>query len=299
MDINLKIYLKEKQILIDKALDFHLPPQDKYPPLIHKAMRYSIFAGGKRLRPVLCMAAAEAMGGEAEKLLPVACALEMIHTYSLIHDDLPAMDDDTYRRGKLTNHKVFGEGAAILAGDALLTIAFETLAEFGLTLKSVQRRKLISVVLDISKAAGSLGMIGGQIADLGSEGVVIDPDELKYIHMQKTGALFKAAIRAGAILSGASAKELKAITIYAENFGLAFQITDDILDIVGDSTKTGKSTGSDVRNKKATYPSLYGLEQSQQMAAKAVGSAIEALGEMPGDIEALKALAQYLLVRES
>lgn len=297
--MDLKQYLQEKAGEVDKALSTLLPERWVYPEIIHEAMRYSLFAGGKRLRPILCLASAEALGKESDNLLPVACSLEMIHTYSLIHDDLPAMDDDDYRRGKLTNHKVFGEGIAILAGDALLTRAFELLAEVGCQAESSLKPVALQVICEVARAAGSLGMIGGQVVDLVSEGQPIERETLTYIHTHKTGALFTASVRAGALMSGASEQELEALTVYAENFGLAFQITDDLLDVTGDETKLGKPVGSDERNKKATYPSLYGLEKSRELAREAVAKAVSALRPLPGSIWPLEQLARYLLERET
>jgi len=297
--MDLKQYLRAKAGEVDKALSALLPERWVYPEIIHEAMRYSLFAGGKRLRPILCLASAEALGKDSNHLLPVACSLEMIHTYSLIHDDLPAMDDDDYRRGKLTNHKVFGEGIAILAGDALLTRAFELLAEVGCQAESSMKPVALQVICEVARAAGSLGMIGGQVVDLVSEGRPIECETLTYIHTHKTGALFTASVRAGALMAGASEQELEALTVYAENFGLAFQITDDLLDITGDETKLGKPVGSDERNKKATYPSLYGLEKSRELAREAVAKAVSALGSLPGSIWPLEQLARYLLERET
>lgn len=297
--MNLHNYLQEKAILIDQTLDALLPNKDVYPQVIHEAIRYSLFAGGKRLRPILCLASSEALGKKSECLLPVACSLEMIHTYSLIHDDLPAMDNDDYRRGKLTNHKVYGEGIAVLAGDVLLTLAFETLAKSLQERKEINPVQILQVIQEIAHASGSQGMIGGQVVDLQSEGKTIDKETLEYIHTHKTGALFCASIRAGAILAGATEDELEALTLYAQNFGLAFQITDDLLDLHGDQQKLGKPIGSDVKNKKATYPSLYGFEKSEHLAKDALDKAISSLVNLPGDTKPLVMLAQYLLKRES
>ncbi len=295
--MDLKEYLKRKSQQVDQVLQELLPLPEGYPGLIHEAMSYSVFAGGKRLRPVLCLASAEALGKESRPLLPAACALEMIHTYSLIHDDLPAMDNDDYRRGKLTNHKVYGEGMAVLAGDALLTLAFEVLSDYGA--RCGEPLRALQVIREVAQAAGTLGMIGGQAVDLKSEGKAIEKETLTYIHTHKTGALFLASLRAGAILSGASEKELQAVSGYAGHFGLAFQITDDLLDIEGEEAKLGKSVGSDVKNNKATYPALYGLEQSRILAREAVEKALQSLQPLKGDTEPLVMLAQYLLERES
>lgn len=300
--MDLKEYIKNMADVVDQALDDLLPGKDIYPDIIHQAMRYSVFAGGKRLRPILCLAGVQALGKEIKPILPAACALEMIHTYSLIHDDLPAMDNDDYRRGKLTNHKVYGEGQAILAGDALLTHAFQVLADYGIRrgeMSPEQYRAFLQVIAEVAQAAGCLGMIGGQVVDLLSEGKAIDGGTLKYIHSHKTGALFKASVRAGAILSGAGPQELAALTLYAENFGLAFQITDDILDVTGDEKKLGKPTGSDEKNHKATYPALYGLEQSRKLAGEAIERAAASLQGLPGEIGPLVLLVRYLAARES
>ena len=259
-----------------------------------QAMEYSLMAGGKRLRPILLMAAADAVNGSGEKFITVADALEMIHTYSLIHDDLPAMDDDDYRRGKLTNHKVFGEAMAILAGDALLTLAFEVV----LRQRDVAPEILTAVLHEISTAAGMSGMVGGQVIDLRSEGVQIDLTTLKRMHMGKTGALFKAAIRSGAILAGASEKNLDALTRYAENFGLAFQITDDILDVTGDAAILGKSIGSDAKNFKSTYVTLTSLDEAKSYAQTAVDEALNALKNFGAEADFLRELVQYLITRE-
>lgn len=259
-----------------------------------QAMEYSLMAGGKRLRPILLMAAADAINGNGEKFITVADALEMIHTYSLIHDDLPAMDDDDYRRGKLTNHKVFGEATAILAGDALLTLAFEVV----LRQREVSPEILLNVLKEISIAAGAAGMVGGQAIDLRSEGVQIDLATLKLMHMGKTGALFRAAIRSGAILAGASDKQLDDLTTYAENFGLAFQITDDILDVTGDAKILGKPTGSDVKNNKSTYVSLTSLDEAKNLAQTAVDAALNAIKDFGNEADFLRELVQYLLARQ-
>lgn len=259
-----------------------------------RAMEYSLMAGGKRLRPILLMAAADSINGSGEKFITVADALELIHTYSLIHDDLPAMDDDDYRRGKLTNHKVFGEATAILAGDALLTLAFEVI----LRQKDVPPEILLTVIKEISVAAGAAGMVGGQAIDLRSEGVQIDLTTLKLMHTGKTGALFKAAIRSGAILAQASDKQLNDLTRYAEAFGLAFQITDDILDVTGDEKILGKPTGSDEKNHKSTYVSLTSLDEAKRLAQATVADALNALKNFGNEADFLRELVQYLLDRQ-
>lgn len=294
-DKNIQRYMKELATRTELRLQELLPESDCYPEVIHEAMRYSIFAGGKRIRPVLCMAACEAVCGNREIALDAACALECMHTYSLIHDDLPGMDNDDYRRGKLTNHKVFGEGMAILAGDALLNYAFEILANLD---DGKNSALILQIIREIAKASGEAGMIGGQVVDILSEQKAPNLELLQYIHTHKTGALIVASVRVGAMLGGADQTQLEALTIYAHQLGLAFQITDDILDVIGDSNKIGKPVGSDEKNQKATYPTLFGLEQSQQMAKNAVDAAISALSSMGNDADWLRQLALYLLNRE-
>lgn len=297
--MNLNKYLSERAAMIDSALAGFCPDRTAYPEVVHKAMAYSLFAGGKRLRPILCLASAEALDQDSRGLLPVACALEMIHTYSLIHDDLPAMDNDDYRRGKPTSHKVYGEGIAILAGDALLTQAFEILADYGLHSPAGKLSAVLQVIKEIAFASGTGGMIGGQVVDLLSEGKKIDETTLQYIHTHKTGALFRASVRAGALLSDVDSEHLAALTSYAEYFGLAFQITDDLLDMTGNSEKMGKPAGSDIRNAKVTYPSLYGLEETRELARQAVANALAALENLPGYTTPLEEMVRYLLEREA
>jgi geranylgeranyl diphosphate synthase type II len=291
----LKKYITEKAALIDEALQAALPPQQGCDAVLIEAMRYSLFAGGKRLRPILLMAAAEALGSPGNLYTQVACALEMIHTYSLIHDDLPSMDNDDYRRGKPTNHKVYGDALALLAGDGLLTEAFVIL----LSQQGVEKRILCTIVKEIASAAGPYGMVSGQVVDLLSENKQIDSETLTYMHQQKTGAMFRAAVRSGALLAGASGDQLAALTEYARQFGLAFQITDDILDVVGNSIKIGKSVGSDERNHKSTYVSLYTLSGAREMARQSVEQAIAALKIFGEEAEILRLLVQNLLLRES
>lgn len=295
---NFKVELLNRGQVIDRELDKYLPVAEERPPAIHKAMRYSIFAGGKRLRPILVIAAAEAVGGAARLVMPTACAMEMIHTYSLIHDDLPAMDDDDYRRGRLTSHKVFGEAVAVLAGDSLLTGAFELIAR-NADIDGVSSQAVIRVIGEVAAAAGSRGMIGGQVVDMENENRVIDAPTLQYIHAHKTAALFRAALRAGAILAGADDRQLTALTDYAEFTGLAFQITDDILDVEGNQEVIGKPVGSDEKRGKSTYPALFGLEESKRQAQDAVKRAVEALHIFDVEAEILRNIAGYLLLRDS
>lgn len=293
--MNFSEELKQWSRRVDEALERYLLPTEEYPSTIHEAMRYSIFAGGKRLRPILVLAATQAVDGDIEKAMPVACAMELIHTYSLIHDDLPAMDNDDYRRGRLTNHKVYGEAMAILAGDALLTKAFELIAQ---TDSAIPATAVNRVTLEIARAAGSQGMIGGQVVDMLSENQNIAGDVLEYIHRHKTGALFRASLRAGAILGGASEEQLAALTVYAEQMGLAFQIKDDLLDIEGDAAKIGKPVGSDVKNQKVTYPSIYGLEEARQMAASASAEAVAALKIFGAKAEFLREMMHFIISRD-
>ncbi len=285
---------KRRAKLVEEDLIRELHRREFLDKNLTRAMEYSLLAGGKRLRPILLMAAADASGTNGEKFITVADALEMIHTYSLIHDDLPAMDDDDYRRGKLTNHKVFGEAMAILAGDALLTLAFEVI----LRQKDVPNAILLEVLEEISVAAGAAGMVGGQVIDLRSEGVKIDFETLKLMHRGKTGALFRAAIRSGAILAQSSPEKLEKLTIYAENFGLAFQITDDILDVTGDEKILGKPVGSDAKNLKSTYVSLTSLDAAKNFAQNAVDEALNALKNFGDEANFLRELVKYLVTRE-
>lgn len=291
----LKQYCREKGIVIDEALAEFIPDKNVFPPIIFEAMRYSLFAGGKRLRPIMLMAAADAVGGTGIHYLNVACGLEMIHTYSLIHDDLPSMDDDDYRRGKLTSHKVFGDGMAVLAGDALLTEAFTTM----LSQPNVDPRVLLNVIREISVAAGAKGMIGGQVIDLESEGKLIDLETVELMHQGKTGALFQAALRSGAQLAQAEEWQVAALTQYAKQFGLAFQITDDILDVTGSEEKIGKPVGSDIRNHKATYVTLYSLDEARNMAEQTVSKALEALSKFGTEADVLREMVRSLLTRDN
>ena len=295
--ISLDDYLKARKKIVDKTLDRYLPGEDNYPSVIFKSVRYSIFAGGKRIRPILCMASAEAVGGDVETVLHVACALELIHTYSLIHDDLPVMDDDDYRRGKLTNHKVFGEDIAVLAGDALLTEAFHLMSkrEF---VGNIPPDRVLAVINDISKAAGFLGMVGGQVVDIESEGKEIDEETLDYIHTHKTGAMVIASIRAGAIISGAGEDELSALSDYGRHTGLAFQIMDDILDIEGDQDVLGKDIGSDESRGKVTFPALFGLEASRKTARELVDDALSDIAQFDSRAEPLRMIAKYIVERK-
>ena len=275
----LEPYLQAQQQRLEAALDHHLPAADAYPPTLSEAMRYSVFAGGKRVRPILLLAAAAAVGGDGEAVLPAACALEFVHTYSLIHDDLPAMDDDDYRRGQPTSHKVFGEAVAILAGDALLTYAFEVMAGPDLTSSVCARRVAGSHAYCLARAAGFSGMVGGQVVDMASEGREAPLDVLEYIHRHKTAALLAAAVTIGGLLGGGSAKQVAALERYGRAIGLAFQIADDVLDVEGDSAALGKQIGQDEKHGKATYPALLGIEASRHRAAALLNEALAALSD--------------------
>ena len=292
--MDLKRYLVGRQKEIDRALDRFLPKANAAPATIHKAMRYSLFAGGKRLRPILCLAAAEACGGTTKPALPAACAVECIHTYSLIHDDLPSMDNDDLRRGRPTCHKVFGDAIAILAGDALLTVAFEIATEA----PPVSRYKLRDVFREITRAAGSRRLIAGQVADLEAEGKKIRPAELRSIHENKTAALLTSSIRLGAMAANATAKQLAAVTAFGRALGLAFQVIDDILDVTQTSDKLGKSAGKDIAAQKATYPAVIGLDKSRAEARRLTRRAHTALESLGEKAVVLRALADYLLARE-
>jgi geranylgeranyl diphosphate synthase type II len=296
--MDLKSYLRARQTRVEAALKQYLPAEDTLPASLHKAMRYSVFAGGKRIRPVLMMASCEAVGGDTENVIPAACALEMIHTYSLIHDDLPAMDDDDFRRGRPTNHKVFGEAIAILAGDGLLTEAFILLSNPEAN-RGVPPEVLNRVIHIISRCAGSLGMVGGQVVDMESEGKEISFPVLEFIHTRKTGALILAAIQTGALLGGADEANFAALTRYGEAAGLAFQIADDILDIVGEQETLGKDVGSDQSRGKATYPALLGIEQSRARARELRDLAVEALTPLGKKAEPLSQIARFIVDRTS
>jgi geranylgeranyl diphosphate synthase, type II len=295
MNVNIKTYLVSRQKLIERALDRYLPKANTKPATLHRAMRYSLFAGGKRLRPILCLAAAEACGGKIGNALPLACAMECIHTYSLVHDDLPSMDDDDFRRGRPTCHKIFGDGIAILAGDALLTIAFEIVSNA----KPTSRYDTSILLCEIAVAAGSQKLIAGQVADLEAEGKNVKRDQLQFIHQNKTAAILRSSVRLGAMSANADARKLSAITHFGQRLGLAFQIIDDILDVTQTSEILGKSAGKDVAAKKATYPAVIGLEKSRTEARRLTRQAHNALSVFRArDAEPLHALANYLLERE-
>jgi geranylgeranyl diphosphate synthase type II len=290
----LKQLLSKKIQTVDKYLNQYIPSEDTKPSTIYESMRYSVFAGGKRLRPILMMGAFEAVGGTGEKVFPFACALEMIHTYSLIHDDLPAMDDDDFRRGKPTNHKVYGEGIAILAGDALLNTAHETMITAA---KEYKGEECLEAMDIISSAAGTRGMIGGQVIDLLSENKPIDLDQLHYIHENKTGALIRAAVKAGGVLGKAEKEQIDLLDHFGYCLGMAFQIQDDILDVTSTTAELGKPIQSDVKNGKATYVSLNGLEAAKQYMEKLSYEAINAVERFGEQGAFLKQLTEHLISR--
>jgi geranylgeranyl diphosphate synthase type II len=296
--MDIKKYLKEKGELINPFLKsyFEKPLSASVPPVIREAMSYSILAGGKRLRPILAFASYEACGGRPEDIVSCASALEVIHTYSLIHDDLPAMDNDDMRRGRPTNHKVFGEAVAILAGDALLTEAFLMMLD---TDGMAGKGAVLEAIRELAIASGVRGMVGGQVQDIISEGAEPDAETLSYIHEHKTGALIAAAVKLGGILAEADDEKMAALTNYGENMGLAFQIVDDVLDVQGDAEVLGKPTGSDEEKKKMTYPALYGTEESMRMAEDLIDKAIKALEPFGEKAEPLRGIARYIITRNN
>ncbi|MEK6677835.1 MAG: polyprenyl synthetase family protein [Nitrospirota bacterium] len=296
--MDLKEHLKEKKRLVDKFLDDYLPKADVHPKALHEAMRYSLFAGGKRVRPILCIASCEAVGGDIDTVMPVASAIELIHTYSLIHDDLPAMDNDDYRRGRPTNHKMYGEAIAILAGDALLTLAFDLLSDKGLN-KRLDSDSLLSIIKRLSSASGSAGMVGGQAADIQASGKEVNLPEVEYIHIHKTGALIRASVCIGAIAGNASKDALSALTRYGEAIGLAFQIADDVLDIEGSKDEIGKDVGSDIAKEKVTYPSVIGISESKKLAKGLIDKSIEAISTLGDKAEPLREIARYIVERKN
>jgi len=289
--------LKQRKQYIDTALEIRLGGEPAFPPVIHQAMHYAVMNGGKRLRPIMAIEAAAIAGCAPAKVTPTACALELIHCYSLVHDDLPAMDDDDFRRGLPTCHKVFGEANAILTGDALLTAAFEALAS-NADIEGVGAAHVLKVIREIARAAGSQGMIGGQVLDLAGETQNLDFD-LSRMHAMKTGELFKAALRAGAILGNMNQAGLAVLTDFGTHFGLAFQITDDILDVTGDEDLIGKPVGSDEKNIRTTYTSLYGLHGAQAKAEQSVAACLDSLAIFGPEADFLRDLARFTLYRKS
>jgi geranylgeranyl diphosphate synthase type II len=295
---DLAAYLRARRAMVDEALDLFLPPADQPPSRLHESIRYSMFCGGKRLRPILVLAGAEVVGGDPTSVIPVACAVECIHTFSLIHDDLPAIDDDSLRRGNPTSHVVYGEAMAILAGDALLALAFELIAECRAWAGA---DRVLEALTMIARASGTRGMVGGQVADLAYAGRDdLDETIVESIHARKTGALLLASLLAGARLCGATVAQEQALTIYGDRLGLAFQITDDILDLEGDEAKIGKPVGSDLKQDKATYPRVLGLEASRALAHRAAAEAAAALDIFTTEAATpLRALASYVVERDS
>jgi geranylgeranyl diphosphate synthase type II len=301
--LNLKAYISERKARVDAALAEYLPEQPRAPyASVVEAMRYSLFAGGKRVRPILCIAAAEAVLGDPEeairRVLPFACALECIHTYSLVHDDLPAMDNDDLRRGRPTSHKVFGEALAILAGDGLLTLAFR-LATDARLFSGVSPHHLLEAASELAEGAGYPGMIGGQVVDIESEGKPGTIEHLRALHGLKTGALIRASVRCGGLLAGASTAQLEGLSAYGENVGLVFQVADDILDVIGQAELMGKNVGGDARKRKLTFPSLVGLEESRREADELLGAARKALEGFADSAEPLREIAAYVVQRTS
>ena len=294
--MNFKEELKNRVANIEDLLNEYMPKVEGYQKTIFDSMNYSLKAGGKRLRPILTVEACKLVGGNEKDAYPFAVAIEMIHTYSLIHDDLPALDNDDLRRGRKTNHKVYGEAMAILAGDGLLNYAYEIMLRESLS--KGEPEKYLKAINEIAKASGIYGMIGGQVVDIESEGKSIDMEKLDFIHMNKTAAIIIGCMRAGAIIGGASEEELANVTKYAKNIGLSFQIVDDILDIVGDEAKLGKKVGSDIDNEKSTYPSLIGLEKSKETANKLIAEAKMSIDYINKDSEFLNNLADYIVDRE-
>ncbi len=293
----LDAYLKDRQKIVEEALKRYLPDEDSHPQELHTAVHYSVFAGGKRIRPILCLAACEACGGDMATAMPTACALELIHTYSLIHDDLPAMDDDDFRRGKPTCHKAFGEALAILAGDALLTESFALLSRTGKVRAPAERR--LAVIAEIASAAGMIGMVGGQALDIRAEKIEPDVEGLEDIHRRKTGALIIAAVKCGALLAGTSEEKVQALADYASHIGIAFQIADDILNVEGDSALMGKKTGSDATHGKVTYPSLLGMEASRIRLSGHVEAGIACIASFDSRALPLRVIARYIMERKT
>lgn len=294
--MSFKSSLKYRVDYIEKLLKEHMPEEKGYQKTIFEAMNYSLKAGGKRLRPILTLEACRIVGGNEEDVIPFAIAIEMIHTYSLIHDDLPALDNDDLRRGVPTNHKVYGDAMAILAGDGLLNYAFEIMLKSSIGKENPA--KYLNAINEIAKSSGVYGMIGGQVVDIESEDKKIEMEKLDFIHLNKTAAIIVGCMRAGAIIGDATEKQLENITKYATNIGLSFQIADDILDITGDESKLGKKVGSDIDNNKSTYPSLIGLEKSKEIANDLINEAKTRISNIKGDTEFLNDLAEYIVARD-
>jgi len=296
--MDIRLYLDRKREEVDRFLDSVVPDTTLAPTTLHEAIRYSLFAGGKRIRPILAIAAAEAVRTPPQAILPVASSLELIHTYSLIHDDLPAMDNDDYRRGKLTNHKVYGEAMAILAGDALLTLAFDLCSNSDLV-KGLDPVRQVQLIHELAVGAGNLGMVGGQVLDIQAENKDIDLATLQTIHKHKTGMLIRAAVRMGAIVSSATPAQLDDLSGYAEDVGLAFQIADDVLNVTGTREELGKNPNTDVQRGKKTYPTFYGVEGARGLAEQCTKRAISRLERFDAKADSLRALAEYITARRN
>jgi geranylgeranyl diphosphate synthase, type II len=293
--MTLPAFFEEDRLAVDACLDRLLPPETTQPASIHQAMRYSVLAGGKRIRPILCLETARIFTADVSAALHPACAIEFIHTYSLIHDDLPALDNDDLRRGKPTCHKKFGDATAILAGDALLTLAFGTVG-----IAPVDTALRVAMVTEIASAAGTVnGMVGGQVADLEAEGQQIAPEMLEYIHRSKTAALIRASVTAGALCAGANDENVARLRRFGESIGWAFQVTDDILDVEESSAALGKTAGKDIAQQKATYPAVYGLARSHEIANDLATRAIAELEPYAERAERLKSIAEYLVLRRT
>jgi len=298
MHVDIRRYLEEKRQEIDQFLESVIPDSKTEPARLHESMRYSLFAGGKRVRPILAIAAAEAIAPPSKATVPVASSLELIHTYSLVHDDLPAMDNDDYRRGKLTNHKVYGEAMAILAGDALLTLAFDLCSNPRLQ-DGLDAARQVRLIHELAIGAGNLGMVGGQVLDIQAENQDIDLATLQNIHMHKTGKLIRAAVRMGAMVAGATPAQLASLTAYAEDVGLAFQIADDVLNVTGTREELGKNANTDAQRGKKTYPTFYGVEGARKLAAECTERALGHLARFDAKAEPLRELAKYITARKN
>ena len=297
MSLDIETYLEEKRQTVDRYLEAHLPPVGTSPTVLHEAIRYSLLGDGKRLRPILTIAAAESIGSPPLAMLPVACAFEFIHTYSLIHDDLPAMDNDDFRRGKPTSHKVYGDGIAILAGDGLHTMAFEWCSRADLV-NNLAPDVQVRIIQELALGAGNHGMVGGQVMDVQAENQRVELEELRTIHAHKTGKLIRAAVRAGGLLSGADVRQFEQLTAYAEDVGLAFQIADDVLNVTGTREELGKDANTDAERGKQTYPALYGLERARTLAQDRADHAISRLKGFDEKADSLRGMAQYIVSRK-
>jgi geranylgeranyl diphosphate synthase type II len=296
--MNIQDYLERKREEVDRYLQSIIPDPAQFPTTLHESMRYSLFAGGKRIRPILAIAAAEAVGAAGPAILPIASSLELIHTYSLIHDDLPSMDNDDFRRGKPTNHKVYGEAMAILAGDALLTMAFELCSGAAAT-DGLDPSRQVRLIHELALGSGNRGMVGGQVLDIQAENQDIDLTTLQAIHRHKTGMLIRAAVRMGALTAGATEDQLAGLTAYAEDIGLAFQIADDVLNVTGTREELGKNPNTDAQRGKKTYPTFYGVEGARQLADDCVSRAISRLAGFGPSADPLRELARYITERRN